>query len=108
MRKISKDLMGAFSTPFILSLLNQKDTYGYEIMQKAKELSSGRIIWKEGSMYPVLKKMESLKYISSYWDLKTSDRPRKYYKLLKKGAVELELLKEDWKLLFDILNESVN
>lgn len=56
-------------------------------------------------MYPVLKKMESLKYISSCWDLKTSDRPRKYYKLLKKGAVELELLKEDWKLLFDILKE---
>lgn len=50
--------------------------------------------------------MESQKYISSYWDLKNLDIPRKYYKLLQKGEAELELLKEDWKLLFDILKES--
>lgn len=105
MRKISKESMGIFSTPFILSLLQLKDCYGYEIMQKAKELSSGRIIWKEGSLYPVLKRMESLKYISSYWDLKTSDRPRKYYKILKKGTIELEFLKEDWKLLYNIIKD---
>lgn len=101
-------MMGAFSTPFVLSLVKQKDTYGYEIMQKAKEFSSGRIVWKEGSLYPVLKKMETLKYISSYWDLKTSDRPRKYYKILKKGNEELELFKEDWKLLSNILKEPEN
>ncbi|NQU33575.1 MAG: helix-turn-helix transcriptional regulator, partial [Bacteroidetes bacterium] len=53
MRKIPKELMGASSIPIILSILQDDDTYGYEIMKKLKELSDGRIVWKEGSLYPV-------------------------------------------------------
>lgn len=104
MRKIPKELMGASSIPLILSILQENDTYGYEIMKKLKELSSGRIIWKEGSLYPVLKKMESLKYIKSYWNVKQFDRPRKYYKILATGVTALEESKEDWKLMRTIFD----
>ncbi len=104
MRKIPKELMGASSIPIILSILQDDDTYGYEIMKKLKELSGGRIVWKEGSLYPVLKKMEALKYIKSYWNVKQFDRPRKYYKVLAKGNVALEESKEDWALMQNILS----
>ncbi len=103
MRKIPKELMGASSIPIILSILQDDDTYGYEIMKRLKELSGGRIVWKEGSLYPVLKKMESLKYIKSYWNVKQFDRPRKYYKVLAQGNVALEESKEDWALMQNIL-----
>jgi len=99
MRKISKSLMGAAAFPLVLSVLRNEDTYGYEIMKKVKELSEERIIWKEGSLYPVLKKMEQLKYIKSYWIMKDSLRPRKYYKMLTAGQTALEESKEDFALV---------
>lgn len=104
MRKIPKELMGASSIPLILSILLSHDTYGYEIMKQLKELSNSRLIWKEGSLYPVLKKMENLKYIKSYWNVKDFDRPRKYYKLLAGGQKALNDSKEDWALMQNIFD----
>jgi len=108
MRKIPKELMGASSVPLILSILLKQDTYGYEIMKQLKELSEGRIVWKEGSLYPVLKKMEELKYIKSYWNVKDFDRPRKYYKILAGGKNALLEAKEDWALMQSIFDDLWN
>lgn len=105
MRKIPKEIMGASSAPLILSILLIQDTYGYEIMKKLKELSEGRLIWKEGSLYPVLKKMEELNYITSYWKVKKSVRPRKYYKILSGGEEALKEAREDWQLMQNIFDE---
>lgn len=105
MRKISKELMGASSIPLILSILLTQDTYGYEIMKRLKESSRGRLVWKEGSLYPVLKKMEELKYIKSYWNIKDFDRPRKYYKILAGGHAALNNAREDWALMQTIFDD---
>ncbi len=105
MRKISKELMGASSIPFILSILGESDNYGYEIMRKIKELSNGRIVWKEGSLYPVLKKMEKSGMIKSYWNVKDFDRPRKYYRILTEGKEALNQEKEDWALMQKIFSK---
>ncbi len=105
MSNISKELMGASSIPVILSILNVEDSYGYEIMQKLKELSKGEIIWKEGSLYPVLKKMEKSGLIKSYWNIKDFDRHRKYYKIASNGHKLLEKEKHDWSLMNSILSE---
>lgn len=105
MRKISKELMGASSIPFILSILGESDSYGYEIMRKIKELSNGRIVWKEGSLYPVLKKMEKSGMIKSYWNVKDFDRPRKYYRILTEGNEALKQEKEDWALMQKVFNK---
>ena len=49
----------------ILSVLKQRDCYGYEITNSIKELSDGVIDIKEGSLYPSLYKMVDKGYISS-------------------------------------------
>ena len=108
MEKINKDLMGASAIPIILSLLRDGDTYGYEIMQRVKELSSGRIEWKEGSLYPVLKKLEEQKMIKSYWQIEKGQRPRKYYSILAKGEKRLVVEKEKWTLMQGILTKLWN
>lgn len=100
--------MGASAVPFVLALLRNSETYGYEIMQVLKERSAGRINWKEGNLYPVLSKMEQRKLIKSYWNVKDQDRPRKYYKILQKGHEELELLLEERRLIADILSDILN
>ena len=103
MGKVSKELVGASAAKIILSVLFHGDNYGYEILQKVKELSGGRIKWNEGSIYPVLKKMEALGMIKSYWRMEENERPRKYYTLLEKGKSELENEKEEWNMVHAIL-----
>lgn len=110
MKEISKGQMGVHSDLMILLILKREDSYGYSITQEVKHLSSGRINWKEGSLYPVLKKLEANKLIKSYWNIKDFDRPRKYYKILPKGIKELEKIFEErqfWNSIVDALQSKI-
>lgn len=105
MGNVSKELVGASAIKIILSVLVHGDNYGYEILQKVKELSGGMIQWNEGSIYPVLKKMESQGLIKSYWRMEENERPRKYYTLLEPGKVELSNKKAEWNMVNTILTK---
>jgi PadR family transcriptional regulator, regulatory protein PadR len=80
MKIISKELMGASSVPLILSLLDQKDSYGYEITEAVRKLSDNSPDWKEGSLYPALKNLENNGLVVSYWVMEPGKHKRKYYK----------------------------
>lgn len=95
-RKVNKELMGASSILLILSLLESENCYGYEIMSRVRKISNNFIRWKEGSIYPVLKKLEGRRMIMSNWDLKSNLRPRKYYSITAIGKKKLTESKEDW------------
>lgn len=108
MERISKELMGASSVPIVLSILEQGDSYGYEIMQKVKTLSKGRIVWKEGSIYPVLKKLETTGLIKSYWKVERAQRPRKYYAIKQDGKKILQKEIEKWNFMQNIFDKLWN
>lgn len=103
MQNISKELVGASTAPIILSVLKNSDSYGYEIVQKVKELTKGEVKWKEASIYPVLKKLENNGFIESYWKVSKGERPRKYYKLLATGKEQLKQDIQEWKLIYSLL-----
>lgn len=105
MSKISKELVGASAVPIILSILDKNESYGYEIMQNVKQLSDGRIEWKEGSLYPVLHKLEKNGNIKSLWKMAENGRYRKYYAINKKGRKALQDEIDNWKLVHTMLNE---
>ena len=96
MEKFSKELIGASSIPMILSILSQGESYGYEIIKRIKELSGDKIEFKEGTMYPVLHKLEKKGLIESFWKQSETGRKRKYYKITTRGRQELDLEKENW------------
>jgi hypothetical protein len=48
--EINKDLMAASSTPIVLAILAEGDSYGYAILQRVRELSGGRMEWTAISM----------------------------------------------------------
>ncbi len=102
--KVSKELMGASSIPLILSILAQGNTYGFEIIKKIKILSEERILWKEGSIYPVLKRLEAQKLVKSYW-VTDGDRPRKYYSICKAGKKALDKNQDEWNLMSGIFSK---
>jgi PadR family transcriptional regulator PadR len=105
MSKISKELVGASAIPIILSILDKNESYGYEIMQNVKELSSNRIEWKEGSLYPVLHKLEKNGLIKSLWKMAENGRHRKYYAINKKGRKALQDEIDNWSLVHTMLTE---
>ena len=55
---ISKALVAASTKPMILSILMIGENYGYQIIQKVKELSGGKLDWSDGMLYPVLHRLE--------------------------------------------------
>lgn len=105
MKKISKELIGASSIPILLTIIADNESYGYEIIKKVKELSDGKIEYKDGTLYPVLHKLEKKGFIESYWKVTEKNRKRKYYKICEKGKKELSTEKESWEVINQIISK---
>ena len=93
---LSKELVAASTVPLVLSVLTGGESYGYELIQRVRELSGGRIEWTEGMLYPVLHWMEDEALIESEWREAETGRKRKYYRLCKKGGKTLREEKQKW------------
>ena len=102
--KINKELLKGSTTVLILSILNRKDMYGYEMIKEIDLLSKGIFSFKEGTLYPILHNLENANYIESYWDDSSSGRKRKYYKITNNGKKLLLEKKSEWKLFSETVN----
>ena len=100
---LPKDLVAASATPLILSILSHGDSYGYDIIQRVRELSGGELEWAEGMLYPILHRLEKKGLIESYWGVAETGRKRKYYKLCDNGARELRIQRQHWRNLHGML-----
>ena len=93
---LGKDLMAASSTPIVLAILAEGDSYGYAIIQRVRELSGGRIEWTDGMLYPVLHRLERLGHVEARWETAESGRKRKYYSITTGGKAQLAAEREQW------------
>lgn len=96
MQDLPKDLIAATSIPLLLTILQQGESYGYEIIKMLKEKSGGKLEFAEGTLYPILKKMEEKGWLAAVWKKAENERERKYYHLTAKGRKQLVLEKENW------------
>lgn len=80
----------------ILSLLKKEDMYGYQLVQETERSSQGKIITQEGSLYPVLYKLEQSGFISSKKVLVGKKMTRVYYHLEPKGVEYLKVLVDEY------------
>ena len=94
--EISKDLIAASSTPIVLAILAEADSYGYAILQRARELSGGRMEWTDGMLYPVLHRLERLGHVEARWETADSGRRRKYYRITPQGRDQLAEERRQW------------
>lgn len=94
--EINKDLMAASSTPIVLTILAEGDSYGYAILQRVRELSRGRIEWTDGMLYPVLHRLERLELVAARWETADTGRKRKYYRITAQGRAQLAEEREQW------------
>ncbi len=93
---IGKELMAASSTPIVLAILAEGDSYGYAIIKRVKELSGGRMTWSDGMLYPVLHRLERLGQVEARWEVAESGRRRKYYRITQPGRIQLAEERQQW------------
>ena len=93
---INKDLVAAASTPLVLAILADGDSYGYAILKRVRELSGGQMKWTDGMLYPVLHRLERLEYIEARWEVPEGGRRRKYYRITKRGRAQLAEERRQW------------
>jgi len=82
----------------VLSQLNEEE-YGYSLMGKLTE--QGMEI-DQGTLYPLLRRLESKGLLQSDWRVEGS-RPRRYYKISPLGTEILPLLIKEWNRLTEVM-----
>jgi len=100
---INKDLVAASSTPLVLAILAEEDSYGYAILKRVRELSRGQMEWTDGMLYPVLHRLERLRYIEARWEVSETGRRRKYYRITASGRAQLGEERRQWQAVDETL-----
>lgn len=77
----------------VLSLLSRRDMYGLEL---ADALVERGLSASEGSLYPLLARMQQAGLVGSRREASTSGRPRKYYEITADGATHLAAFAQVW------------
>ena len=96
---LSNELARGTVMPIVLSLLSEQRMYGYEIVKTVNARSNGVLEFKEGTLYPLLHKMEGQRLIKAKWEDGPSGKARKYYGLTPKGTRLLGQSREQWQAL---------
>ena len=92
---IDKSLLAGSTTTLILKLLEERDMYGYEMIETLALRSDHTFDFKAGTLYPILHALEKEKLVESYW-VTADGRKRKYYHITKKGAKRLAEKKKEF------------
>lgn len=100
---ISKDLIAASSTPLVLAILAEGDSYGYAILQRVRELSGGQMTWTDGMLYPVLHRLDRQGHIEARWELAENGRRRRYYRITTLGHEQLARERQQWQTVANTL-----
>ncbi|MCQ6563400.1 PadR family transcriptional regulator [Paenibacillus mendelii] len=95
--RINKELMKGSTVILILTLLDSKDMYGYEMTKEIERRSDGVFTFKEGTLYPILHTLEVERLVEAYWN-EESGRKRKYYRITKDGHKQLGEKQQEWSL----------
>lgn len=92
MDKIGAEIRRGIIQIAALALLRER-MYGYQLV---KVLAQAGLETEEGTLYPLLRRLESQGLLTSEWDTQGS-RPRKYYVLSPQGLSALPLLEDLWR-----------
>lgn len=95
-RGIERELKRGSLELIVLHLLAPAEAYGYEIVSKLAAETSGALEVTDGTLYPVLYRLERAGFVSVRWETPQRGVPRKYYRLTDAGRAELAALTLEW------------
>ena len=97
--RIEKELMRGAGPVAVLILLESGEKYGYELVQLLDRESAGVLAMGQSTLYPLLYNLEAKSLVASRVELADNGRPRKYYRLTRKGIQQLARHRKQWEAL---------
>ena len=95
-RSIERELKRGSLELIVLHLLAPGEAYGYEIVSKLTAETNGALEVSDGTLYPVLYRLERAAFVEVRWETPPRGVPRKYYRLTGAGRDELASLTHEW------------
>lgn len=83
----------------LLGVLAHQARYGFEIVQHLNEVSGLAV--SEGTLYPLLNRLQNEALIEAYWQESASGPPRKYYTLTATGRDSFTRMRDEWRRYAD-------
>lgn len=105
MKRLRKQTLDGNVETLVLAVLEAGPSYGYKIVRELNERSEGILQLGEGTIYPVLYRLEEKKLISARWHLAENGRERKYYRLIAKGRKALAANCQQWRILAAVMGK---
>lgn len=103
--EVNKEVLKGHIDTIILSLLCNKEMYGYEIAKSVRENSREQFELKEGTLYLSLKRLEKNQWITSYWsDEQGPGGRRKYYRITPLGEQTFTEKRLEWRFIKGIID----
>src|ERR1700752_2233307 len=98
-RKFQKDLNAGLVALVLLAALerSQEDLYGYEIAKRLQRANEGEALFKEGTVYPVLRTLAAAGLLTSRVVPSYSGPPRRYYRITDEGGAVLRQWRGIWR-----------
>src|SRR5699024_12658607 len=81
----------------LLSILESRPSYAYELSKTITDRSRGEYVIKQTTLYTAVKRMQAQGLLDSYEDVSTSGKPRTYYKLTALGLAQLDVKRAEWR-----------
>jgi PadR family transcriptional regulator PadR len=95
-RGIERELKRGSLELIVMHLLASGEAYGYEIVAKLTAETNGALEVTDGTLYPVLYRLERSGFVAVRWETPERGVPRKYYRLTEAGREELRRLRQEW------------
>src|ERR1700746_2373633 len=98
-RKFQKDLNAGLVALVLLAVLehSSEDLYGYEIAKRLQKANEGEALFKEGTVYPVLRTLAAGGVLTSRVVASYAGPPRRYYRINAEGRATLVQWSEIWR-----------
>jgi PadR family transcriptional regulator PadR len=106
-RSIERELKRGSLELIVLHLLSSGEAYGYEIVTKLSARTKGALEISDGTLYPVLYRLERGGFVAVRWETPQRGVPRKYYRLTPAGTVELDRLNREWTHFADAMTRLI-
>ena len=100
-----KGLLTGSTTMLIMKLLEDKDMYGYQMIEELSRRSDDTFNLKAGTLYPILHGLEKEGLVNSYDSVADSARVRKYYRLMENGKKLLHEQQAEWHTFSKAINK---
>jgi PadR family transcriptional regulator, regulatory protein PadR len=108
-RKFQKDLNAGLVALVLLGVLSRspEDLYGYEIAKQLQKANEGEPLFKEGTVYPVLRALSANGLLTSRIVPSYSGPPRRYYRITEEGRAVLADWSGIWRQTRDFVDRFV-